>query len=812
MRRFIIFVPFYLFLPFIFVFTFVFIFAVSPLFAAKIVLKDGRSLEGKHAELSRVDEKAEEVGKTKAKLIVVVDDGLRYIFVPKYNISHLPEESAEILETFRTRLRYSQEGLNIHVLGEFDNSTRFDSFGRRLLQVRHYGGVELFSQAITELTPRYIRARGIHFNNQPLVWDMRLATNALPREQLTPILMNQIDTKNLEDRIRLVRFYIQGKLFENAVEELYGILDDWKNDPEVKQRLSSVSRMILQQQYQRRLDELELRWKSGQYLFVRHALQTLEKDDNLPEQLFMSVRRMLQRYDDFEKKRDDTITVLKSLYEKLPADEKNDKIPIILDEISAGLSFNTMDRLASFHLYVQNKELSDSEKLAVGITGWFAGSNADNRRLAVAVTLPETQRLITEYLQCMDNELQRKTILEQLKTLESARPDLISRILAHIKPPKVLPPMNEERPGFYSFEIDNPIRETVEKIRYVVQLPPEYDLNRRYPVIVALNGNTQSPEMMLDWWAGSWRGKERYGHATRNGFIVVAPEWNPPEMKQLDYDFSALAHASVLYSLKDAFRRFNIDTDRVFLTGHGIGGTAAWDIALAHPDLWAGAIPFNAIASKYINAYRDNVRYIPLYFVWGELEGIGNQPKWAINASFLNRNLAVQLRVPDITAVRYIGRGVEGFSDEILSLFEWMKLRQRNFTPMEFEANTMRSWDSFFWWVEMNHLDKDKPDYVTDPLYWQEKEPPKNMISVRSKLLKVSNSVQIDIAPKISSVQIFLTPEMIDFNNKTTIRVGTKNFQPQNGFVEPDIGVILEDARTRSDRLHPFWAVLNGQR
>ncbi|MDR0608555.1 MAG: esterase family protein [Planctomycetaceae bacterium] len=784
-------------------------FSISLLFAEKIVLKDGRTLEGKHALLTRVDEKAEEAAKPKAKLIVAVDDGLRYIFIPKYNISHLPEETTEIPETFRTRLRYSQEGLNLHVLGDFDNSTRFDSFGRRLLQVRHYGGVELFSQAITELTPRYIRVRGIHFNNQPLVWDMRLATNALPREQLTPILMNQIDTKNLEDRIRLVRFYIQGKLFEDAAEELYGILDDWKNDPDVKQRLASVFRMIRQQQYQRRLDELELRWKSGQYLFVRQALRTLENDDNLPEQLFMSVRRMLQRYDDFEKKRQDTVTILKSLYEKLPEDEKNEKIPSILDEISAGLSFNTIDRLATFHLYVQDKELSDAEKLAVGITGWFAGSNADNRRLAVAATLPETRRLVTEYLQSNNNDWQRKTILEQLKALESARPDLIVRLLAHLKPPKEeLPATDEERPGFYTFELDNPIRETVEKIRYVVQLPPEYDPNRRYPVIVTLNGSTQSPEMMLDWWSGSWRGKERYGHAARNGFIVVAPDWNPPEMKQLDYDFSALAHASVLYSLKDVFRRFNIDTDRVFLSGHGIGGTAAWDIALAHPDLWAGVIPFNAIVSKYINAYRDNVRYIPFYFVWGELEGIGNQPKWQINAPFLNRNLAVQHHVPDITVVRYIGRGVEGFSDEILNLFEWMKLRQRNFTPMEFAVNTMRAWDSFFWWVEMNNLDKEKPDYVTDPLYWQEKEPPKNMISVRSKLLKASNSVQIDIAPKISNVQIFLTPEMIDFNNKTTIRLGSKNIQPQNGFVEPDIGVILEDARTRSDRLHPFWAIL----
>ena len=38
----------------------------------------------------------------------------------------------------------------------------------------------------------------------------------------------------------------------------------------------------------------------------------------------------------------------------------------------------------------------------------------------------------------------------------------------------------------------------------------------------------------------------------------------------------------------DAMRRCSIDSDRVFIAGHGEGVTVAWDIALAHPDLWGG--------------------------------------------------------------------------------------------------------------------------------------------------------------------------------------------------------------------------------
>ena len=80
----------------------------------------------------------------------------------------------------------------------------------------------------------------------------------------------------------------------------------------------------------------------------------------------------------------------------------------------------------------------------------------------------------------------------------------------------------------------------------------------------------------------------------------------------------------MLYSLRDAMKRFAIDTDRVFLTGHSMGGTAAWDMGLSHPSLWAGVIPIvaswdRATSSKYIQQYREKMpKYVPLYFVSGE--------------------------------------------------------------------------------------------------------------------------------------------------------------------------------------------------
>src|SRR5204862_269469 len=143
---------------------------------------------------------------------------------------------------------------------------------------------------------------------------------------------------------------------------------------------------------------------------------------------------------------------------------------------------------------------------------------------------------------------------------------------------------------------------------------------RRYPTVLTLNGAGTTAQQQVDWWAGAWTaGGWRSGQASRYGYIVIAPDWTTLHQKQ--YDYSAREHAAVLNCLRDACRRFAIDTDRVFLSGHSIGGDAVWDMGLAHPDLWAGVIPIVASATKTVEQYKKNAERVPLYFVCGELDG-----------------------------------------------------------------------------------------------------------------------------------------------------------------------------------------------
>ena len=108
------------------------------------------------------------------------------------------------------------------------------------------------------------------------------------------------------------------------------------------------------------------------------------------------------------------------------------------------------------------------------------------------------------------------------------------------------------------------------------------------------------------------------------------------------YGYTVREHALVLGCYRDACRRFAVDTDRVFLSGHSMGGDAAWDIGLAHPDLWAGVIPIVAKSDRFCTFYRKNAKNLPFYFVCGELDG----NKMAKNANDLDHYLRAAITRP----------------------------------------------------------------------------------------------------------------------------------------------------------------------
>lgn len=753
--------------------------------AADILLQDGRLLSGKLGETAGVAEAPKPPspdGSGPLQRIGFVDDDLRRTFFPKRQVREVgQDDAARAVERFRLHQRTAQAGRTVQSVGPAIRIQPFDEYGRRIFTMQTLRGPEDVIQGITELTPSWAKVEGVKH-----VWDMRIATSSIPPDVLAKILNHQIDPKDLEQRKRIARFYLQAERYEDAYEELQRILKDFAATPDIKDQLDPSIRAIRQLGAQRLLGELKLRRDAGQHRLVLEKFQTFPSE-GVAGEILQAVREMLQEYQAQETQRTETLAQFDQLTAKIEDETARKKIQPIREELHAGLNLNTLDRMAAFRRMAGDDTLTPEEKVALAVSGWLVGSNSAVVKLPVALSLYRVRWLVLEYLNAPDM-LSRSRVFDQFHSEEAAVPSLVAALLAHMKPPLETPPV-EGKPGFYELEV--PGLGDAPPVPYLVQLPPEYDPYRRYPTIVTLHGAGNTPEQQVDWWAGAWTEQGfRFGQASRYGYIVVAPAWTTEHQKQ--YDYSAREHSGVLDTLRDACRRFSIDTDRVFLTGHSMGGDAAWDIGLAHPDLWAGVIPVVAKADRYCALYWPNAELVPYYFVCGELDG----RKMIENARDLDRYLN---RNYNCTVVEYRGRGHEHFSDEIQRLFDWMGRFRRNFFPREFTVKTMRRWDNFFWWLELDQL---PPKAMVDPVHW----PPDRGTQPVETSGSVTATNGLYIKTGAGSVRIWLSPELINLEQRVNITVNGQRVNGSEPFVKPDLETMLEDVRTRADRRHPFWA------
>ena len=657
----------------------------------------------------------------------------------------------------------------------------FDEYGRRILAMNtHRGPVDVI-QMITVITPRWTKVEGKNY-----IWDMRIATSSIPPDVLAKILAKATDPKNVEHRTKIARFYNQSERYKDAYKELEAALAAFPNDPAIRQKLEPSIRSLKQLAARRGLSELRLRRDAGQHPVVFAQLQNFPSE-GVAGEILQGVREMIQEYKTAKDRGAEVLKQLKDLLGKVQDDKNRTRIEPVLAEIAAELNINTLPRMSAFRQFAAAANMLPEEKLSLAISGWLMGSEAATGRLPIALSVYDVRALVRRYL----NEpvkLNRVQILRELPAQEGATPERVARLLAHMKPPVDSPPQ-EGRPGYYELEVPGLAKEP--PVRYLVQLPPAYDPYRRYPTILTLNGSGTTPEKQVDWWAGSWTaGGWRAGQASRYGYIVVAPAWAAEHQKK--YQYSAREHAAVLNCLRDACRRFSIDTDRVFLAGHSMGGDAAWDIGIAHPDLWAGVIPIVAGADKYIALYTDNAEHVPMYFVCGELDGT----KMRDNARDLDRYLR---HGHNVTVVEYLGRGHEDFYDEILHLFDWMGRYRRDFFPRQFKVQTMRPWDNFFWWVELYDLPSRA---MVDPADW----PPTRGTQPVTTEASITANNGLRVRTGTGKLTLWISPEMLDLKQRVTVLVNGRRVNTPDRTIEPSLEVLLEDARTRADRQHPFWA------
>ena len=765
---------------------------------SRLTLKNGLSFDGK---FDSIDEIAKNLavlnvtaGGVAVKNIVIVDDELRRTFFAKRNLVSVDDAEQETVVKLRSRP--SKINRRVGNLGAVLNAQPFDEQGRRTITVMTQDGRKDLVQEIVEISPVYTRLQLA----QGFYWDMRIATSTIPSSELRTIFMNRGKDENekIDARLNLVRILFLSERYQDAARELDLIIQAY---PTLDQeQLKRQHEALVQQGAQLILREIELRRKAGQHHYASFMLRGFANSGVAATEDLIQARDILTEYDTATQQAEQVLQLLEPLASRdLDQGPRQKMIHALHKEIQSDLNIYNLPRMADFLRLAVGGDLTDDEKLAIAISGWLLGQGDVIQNLDVASSLLDVRNLTRDYLRAMgaDKKELRQELLGKIGDREGGTPKYVSKLLLNMKPPLDMPDSTDVTGMFH---VDVPDMPEGFPVKYTVQLPPEYDPYRRYPTIVSLHAAGAAPEAQINWWAGDFdqQKKQRIGQASRHGYIVLAPAWSKP--RQTKYEYSPREHRAVLTALRDATRRFSIDADRVFLSGHALGGDAAWDIAVAHPDLWAGLVTIGAKsgygkqAPQYITFYDDNARHFPMYFVFGELDS----GKMADNALPLNNYMRAGF---DAIVVQYQGRGNEHFFEEIHRIYDWMSLQKRTLPTnrdgeYEFTAKSMRQLDRFFWFAEFEGFPERT---MTSPYRWPVKKPRTTEINAKVNL----QTNRIYVRSGADHTTVWLSPEFMSFDEQLRLSVDGKSIKED---FQPELAVMLEDARTRADRQHVFWS------
>ena len=759
----------------------------------EITLRSGLIIPGAVVPIASLDQSPFSAGAGGVQVfsIWMVDDGLRRTYLYKSGMVAKVNPVAELSQKLEFYQPAPLGGRVIAGIGPILEVSPFNDFGRRVVNLRGPEGNPLsIIQGIAEINSRFARLEALK-STPSYVWDMRIATDSIPAAQLQSIFSKRIDQTNYEKRLEVVRFYIDCQRLGEARSELERTIRDFPNEP----RLVTQLQALVQRQGTQLLEEAKIRRDAGQYELATGILKNFPLAE-VARVTGLEVQDTIASIDGRINEGNRLLTQLESQIEALGDGAAKDTLREILVEMKQSLSLDTIGRLNDYSRLGGVENLPPDNRIALAVGGWLLGPGSGLQNLAIAISLVEVRSLVAQYLAC-DDEATRQAILEKLRGLEGAEPAYVVKMLPLLVPPKKLPDeaKSDKVAGMYLIDEKTTGHASGD---YVLQLPPEYNPLRSYPCIVALHPVDGTAEGQIDYWQGtpSPDGLSRQGQGARHGFVVIAPKWTRPG--QRGYESTPREHAEVLTAVRDAMRRVSIDSDRVFLTGLADGGSAAWDIALSHPDLWAGMLSISGEPGNYVARYSENASYIPMYLVLGELSAA---PVGKVGAPLIRQGPVLDRYMApgfNTMVVMYRGRGSEHFYEEIHKLFDWMRLKthSRPDPPKKIGTATMRNGDQFFWWLEMPEL---KENVAIDPILWDKTA----RAGIVEALVGEGNQIRIAQGPAERFI-VYLSPEMgLQMDKTITVRYRTRRVDLD---FDGSLDFMLEDARTRADRKRPYWA------
>jgi len=751
-----------------------------------VFLKNGLRLSGtafRIGGMNNATNKSNNSGPVPSSAFWQIDDGVRRYFVHRTGVLK-NEESADLgtIVSFKMKQERVGRGAGFSSVGSFGNVGQFDEFGRRTVTLNTQKGLVPVIQALTEIRPDRCTLVSLNYS-----WEYQLDTRSIPPDVLTSMIEKCSDRSDPAERKAAVQFYIQAELYEQAQEELRQILEQF---PDLKTWGEESQRRLEELIARRAIGEIERRQQAGQHQLAMFFAQKFPPG-MVSAEVAQRVEDVLEGYQQALKDRDRVIVLLDLLQAELPA-EQAQRLTSLRATLQEELQYELMGRLEPFLRAADDETLPADQKLALAYSGWLLGNDQAVVHLDEAIRLWDVRFQVLEYLRTDRNPLRDEEILKTLNGAESLNVPRLATLIRHLPLP-FEPAVTQ--PGIIT-EVEVPEEGNLPAAKYSMLLPPEYSPAHRFPVLVVMRSERSSCESSIRLWAGD---EQRPGWTQRKGYIVIAPHYCADDATE--HRPGTVDHQKVLRSIDHLRKRYRVDSDRLFLTGHGMGADASFDLAMSNPGVFAGIIPINGLGGPIANAYRRNGPGDAWYIISGERDRNLRDG----NAWFLNDMMRLGYNV---LCCEYQSRGFESYAEEQERLFDWMNLQRR--APLqkiaEFEAGAVRRADHRYYWVEAGGISEQS----FPPFEWDTPKPRAPAFrTFKGRVTAGSPDVgcRIVLTHPGAATTLWLNPEFFNFDYRCEVSVNSKSVF--RDYVKPSLEAMLTDLRRRGDRERLYWARLD---
>jgi len=209
---------------------------------------------------------------------------------------------------------------------------------------------------------------------------------------------------------------------------------------------------------------------------------------------------------------------------------------------------------------------------------------------------------------------------------------------------RALVPAEPGPPGTWTDEIALPQEGGRATAKLSMHVPASYDAATPAPLLLALHGAGGDGSTEVERWRGV---------ADELGMLVLAP--TDPGANE-GYRFTAEERGAALAALRWARRHYNVDENRIHLTGISRGGHLAWDLGLRRAGRFASLAPM--IGGPRLDPRQNNLRYLGnvAHLPIRDLQGEDDDPRMLFNLRLAFERLEA-LGAPDARLITFPGLG-----------------------------------------------------------------------------------------------------------------------------------------------------------